>query len=567
MAAGTPLDIVATTDDGGAYSIIGPAGTWPTDVTKDGYVRSRQELTIVAGVTTPGVDVDAPPRSSRTPRSTATPIPFLLTPGRHRPRRPDRSATPRATPTALHRRRGRPRRRHGARWPAGPAKRDRCRPALDPNARSTRGFGAAAAGTAVPPRLAADGDVLASWPTGLTAAVGRRLRRRRLARAIPIDHDRRPRSRTAGDAARRLRRSTGFGDWGARHGLRPGRGLIWQVNVGGDNGIYGLDPTDGSVKQMITGSPWDDTSQRGLAYDPAADVFYIGGWNEGIVYRVAGPSHPTPGETLGQCSPPDPNISGLAWNGSFGMLWEATNSETDTIYLIDPLTCETTRGDPHPDGGGFGGAGLELDAVGNLWTVGQNSRQRVPRRIGPADFSRRPVADRQPDRGHASPPTASVDLDVDVDATGLDAPASTGRSSSSRPNDPDHAIVQVPVTLVVPAYQQGVNAGGRPVRRPATATSTPPIARSVSGPFGYVRRGFDAQSTGARDRRTPTDDGRYQNLRIGHDRLQVRRRRTASTRSTSASPSSSLPAAPADASSTSSHRGHDRVLRVARRRR
>ena len=115
-----------------------------------------------------------------------------------------------------------------------------------------------------------------------------------------------------------------------------GRNLIWQVNVGGDNGIYGLDPADGTVVQKITGSPWDDTSQRGLAYDPAADVFYIGGWNEGIVYRVAGPSHPTPGETLSQCSPPDPNISGLAWNGSFGLLWEQTNSDTDTIWLDRP---------------------------------------------------------------------------------------------------------------------------------------------------------------------------------------------------------------------------------------
>ena len=27
------------------------------------------------------------------------------------------------------------------------------------------------------------------------------------------------------------------------------RNLIWQVNVGGDNGIYGLDPADGSVVQ------------------------------------------------------------------------------------------------------------------------------------------------------------------------------------------------------------------------------------------------------------------------------------------------------------------------------
>ena len=45
----------------------------------------------------------------------------------------------------------------------------------DPNARSTRGFGAASVGTAVPPRLTADGDVVASWPTDMTLPMGRRL--------------------------------------------------------------------------------------------------------------------------------------------------------------------------------------------------------------------------------------------------------------------------------------------------------------------------------------------------------------------------------------------------------
>ena len=61
------------------------------------------------------------------------------------------------------------------------------------------------------------------------------------------------------------------------------------------------------------------------------------------------------------------------------MLWEATNSDTDTIWLLDPMTCEASVGLPHPDGGGFNGAGLEIDVVGNLWTVGQNTRQRLPR--------------------------------------------------------------------------------------------------------------------------------------------------------------------------------------------
>ncbi len=138
---------------------------------------------------------------------------------------------------------------------------------------------------------------------------------------------------TAGERTGEFSVADIFGVWGADMAFDTERNLIWQVNVGGDNGIYGLDPADGSVEQVITGSPWDDISQRGLAYDPNADVFYIGGWNEGIVYKVAGPSHPTPGETLNECSPPDQGISGLAWNGSFGMLWESTNSETDTIWL------------------------------------------------------------------------------------------------------------------------------------------------------------------------------------------------------------------------------------------
>ena len=119
-----------------------------------------------------------------------------------------------------------------------------------------------------------------------------------------------------------------FDAWGADMAFDTARNLIWQVNVGGDNGIYGLDPADGSVEQVITGSPWGSISQHGLAYDPDADVFYIGGWNEGIIYRVAGPSHPTPGGTLNQCNPPDFAISGLAWNRSFGLLWQATNSGT-----------------------------------------------------------------------------------------------------------------------------------------------------------------------------------------------------------------------------------------------
>jgi hypothetical protein len=290
-----------------------------------------------------------------------------------------------------------------------------------------------------------------------------------------------------------------------------GRNLLWQVNVGGDNGIYGINPSDGSVVQVITGDPWTGTSQRGLAYDPAADVFYIGGWNEGIVYRVAGPSHPTPGATLSQCSPADGSISGLAWNGSFGMLWEATNSDTDSIFLLDPTTCETVRALPHPDGGGFGGAGLETDVVGNLWTVGQNSGNAYLIESGLPNFSDVPWLSVAPIDG-----TVAVDgsqaLTVSVDSTGM-APGVYHAIVVVQTNDPDHANIQVPVTLVVPTYQQGIDSGVGTYIDPTTGDLYAADRAFSAGSFGYV--GSSSVRTTTADIAGTDRDPLYQDLRLG----------------------------------------------------
>ena len=124
-----------------------------------------------------------------------------------------------------------------------------------------------------------------------------------------------------------------------RHGLGRRTRILWQVNVGGDNAIYGLDPTNGEVLDVVSGPEWTGTSQQGLAYDQSSDTFYIGGWNEGIATSPA-----RPGRRRARPSAPapdDPNISGLAWNPAFQLVWEATNSEFDDIWLIDPDTCET----------------------------------------------------------------------------------------------------------------------------------------------------------------------------------------------------------------------------------
>jgi hypothetical protein len=116
--------------------------------------------------------------------------------------------------------------------------------------------------------------------------------------------------------------------------------------------------------------PWTTISQRGLAHRPDDDTFYIGGWNQGILYHIKGLSWDVPGQVLGQCSPPDGSISGLAWNPSVGSVWEATNSPSDAIYRLDPDTCAVLGTLAHPQPG-FDGAGLEMDEAENLWMIDQ----------------------------------------------------------------------------------------------------------------------------------------------------------------------------------------------------
>ena len=171
-----------------------------------------------------------------------------------------------------------------------------------------------------------------------------------------------------------------------------------QVNVGGDNGIYCWNLDTGAVVYSITGAfPWTGISQRGLAYRPDDNSFYIGGWNEGIVYHVRGRGAGQ-GEVIGSCNPSDGNISGLAWNPAFNILWAATNSPTDTIYQLNPSTCSVLSTLPHPSPG-FGGAGLEMDEEGNLWMIDQSPNNVYLIESGVPAFSDVPWLSETPSSG------------------------------------------------------------------------------------------------------------------------------------------------------------------------
>jgi subtilisin family serine protease len=499
---GEPRTITAETGSDGTYELFGPEGTWPLTFTKDGYVTFERSVDITRGERSSGVDAAmhlAQPHAS----VEGGPFTFILTPGRQDTGTITLSNAEGHADLTFST--GEVELGGGAAGtPAGKDSARKLPRGFDHKARSARGLPPTPRAQGVPN---APGDVITSWPTGMTLPWGVNFNGD-VWLSDPeelIDVRFTPEGDRLGDFG-----TPWAGAWAADMAWDPGRGLIWQVNVGGDNGIYGLDPADGSVEEVITGSPWDNISQRGLAYDPATDAFYIGGWNEGILYRVAGPSWANPGEVLGECSPPDPNISGLAWNPSFALVWAATNSETDTIWLLDPATCEALQSLPHPDPD-FNGAGLEMDGVGNLWTVSQLGGRAYLIDSGVPNFSDVPWLSLAPTEGTV-PAGDSTEVTVAVDSTGLE-PGIYRAAAVITTNDRDHANFQVPVVLIVPAYQQGVNAGGGDYTDSNGDAYAADQAYSP-GSFGYEGLGSLPFSTSDPIEGTE-DDPLYQDQRIG----------------------------------------------------
>ncbi|TPV94375.1 MAG: hypothetical protein B7733_15520 [Myxococcales bacterium FL481] len=263
------------------------------------------------------------------------------------------------------------------------------------------------------------------------------------------------------------------------------RDLVCQLAVGNDNAIHCWDPGTGEVEQRVTGS-WAATAQRGLAYREDDDSFYLGGWNEGTIYHVAGLSHPNPGEVIGSCRPADGDISGLAYNGAMGVLWVATNSFEDTIYQLNPETCSVLSTLPPPQVGGYQGAGLAMDPEGNLWAVAQQSRQVYLLESGVPAFGDVPWLAAEPAEGTV-PSGESQAIEVMIDTAGLEPGLYLGTlfvtSNSGR-----KPTLRVPVSVVVSDYRQAVNAGGDEYTDTA-GDDWSPDQRYSRGSWGYVRAG------------------------------------------------------------------------------
>ena len=210
------------------------------------------------------------------------------------------------------------------------------------------------------------------------------------------------------------------GVYGGDMTYNPFTKTLWQVNVGGDNCIYEMDPDT----QVSTGNaicPAFGTSQRGLAFDPLTNTYYAGSWNDGIL------NHFTQDGTLLSAVDVGLPIAGLAFNPSTGHLFVIVSAVgSPDVYVLDTNT-------PNYDiVGAFyikegavkvvndNQAGLEIDCAGNLYAINQTTQEVFVASSGETN-----VCNWQASWLSATPTSGSVaatgtsPLTVSVDMTGL----------------------------------------------------------------------------------------------------------------------------------------------------
>jgi hypothetical protein len=489
----------ATTDAAGYYRFLLPLGVYDVEASATNYQTERATLTLDTEDATYTQNF-----ALKTPRGEASPtaLEFLVPMGQSRTKPLILSNTGSLEMSFTINELG------GGQVMAAAAAGVQMNPDADPNATSTEGL--YAAGPILPQAApAAAGDILKHWtPAGMTLPWGVGFDGNvwlsdpvgpPILRAKAFDAD--------GNALGPSYDCPWGGSWGGDMAYDAGRDWMCSVNVGGDNGIYCWDPDDGTLTGSITGAfAWTSISQRGLAYRPDDDTFYIGGWNQNILYHIKGLSWDTPGEVLDQCATPT-GMSGLAWNPAYDVIWEATNSPTDTIYQLDP-TCSVLGSLAHPNPG-YNGGGLEMDAVGNLWMVDQGTSSVYLIDSGLPTFVDVPWLSETPASGTV-PVGGSVQVQVTANSSGLvpgvyDAMLVIQTNSGRQPN------LTVPVRLIVPAYFVGVNAGNGPYVDKAGETWLAD-QRYTTGNWGFTGRTSRVGSTKKPISGTE-DDKLYQSFR------------------------------------------------------
>jgi hypothetical protein len=152
---------------------------------------------------------------------------------------------------------------------------------------------------------------------------------------------------------------------------------IWFVNVdyGTESNIYAFDPVTMEVVDEISDPAglWNSVSQRGLAYDFVEDVFFIGGWNTDVLFKIAGKSWPDPGAILGSPLSIPNGIAGLGYHPGRRTVWISCHAGPDHFLEVDYDAALLLNYIPCPLGTSYSLSGCEVDGDGVLWFVDQET--------------------------------------------------------------------------------------------------------------------------------------------------------------------------------------------------
>jgi uncharacterized membrane protein len=225
-------------------------------------------------------------------------------------------------------------------------------------------------------------------------------------------------------------------------------GMVWTLDVGGDNCLHEMDPAGGYTGNTICG-PWS-VSQRGVAYDPATDTWYVGGWNEGIIYHIDSNGNLLDSAFVRLA------IAGLAYNPDTHHLFVMVNGNPNPVYVLDasqPGYPQIGQFYVSQGFGAYAGAGLEIDCEGNLWAVDQGTNTVYQFESGETAslcamdvpwLSEVPVSGTVTAGG-------SVLVNVTLD-TGVIAQTGKYYATLRFKNNTPYGVLEVPVTMTVAVY-------------------------------------------------------------------------------------------------------------------
>ena len=278
--------------------------------------------------------------------------------------------------------------------------------------------------------------------------------------------------------------------------------------------IHCFDRETGKETRQIKGD-WSTLQLTGLAYNPAEDVFYVGGRANGMIGTVAGTSHDNPGALLSFCAPPLPEVMGLAYNQASDTIWytDLTVNRPTRLLQVDPDDCSLVNAWWFPGRKAGQGGGLETDSTGALWAADQVADDVVLVDVEDDLLTDLPWLSLSSTGGTLAPGQSTT---VKVSISSKDAkPGVLGANIVVRSDSGRQSKTYVPVTLTTTKYQVGVDAGGAKFTDGSGFTWSGDQAAG-KGAWGYEGKTKVASTRSGIDR--TADDALFQSQRTTADK-------------------------------------------------